>query len=233
MWRVIVVALLAACSAPSTSQHASEPPAPPTHTVVPPGSPAPEPLPFTSACVKLDDPALGEVRAKASAATKLGFDAALAHNHLRVLALGVHHDEVAKGLSPMGVRGNEGHTMAATIDGAKGTFVAAETRWTGDPGQPAAWEFVQNDRGDVFRLFRKPNAGVTRVTICGCREHRCGAPGSGCPACGSMIQTLYGPLPADAHYAGELELGYAANVVSTDYEQTQGCPPPPDCPQPP
>ncbi|HEX5059237.1 MAG TPA: hypothetical protein VFV99_07750 [Kofleriaceae bacterium] len=233
MWRVIVVALLAACSASSSSPRASEPPAPPPRAVVPTGAPAPAALPFTSTCVAAADPSLADLRQRAGAATKIGFEEALARNHLRVLVLAVHADEIGEGLQEMAAHAPEGTAVKRTLDGAKGMFVAAETTWSGDPGSPAAWEFVQSDRGDMYRLIRKPIAGVTRVLLCGCREHRCGPPGSGCPACGSTAQTMYGPLPAGTHYKGELELAYTANIVSTEYEQTQGCPPPPDCPKPP
>jgi hypothetical protein len=225
--------LIAACSSAATSTSAQRTTQPPPRTELTTTAQTPEPLPFGSACVAPGDPSIAEVQARAAAATKQGFDAELARQHLHVLALGTHSEHIADGLS---YRGGvpAGIEVKRKLDTASGTFVSAETAWSGNPGTgPAAWEFVQNDRGDVYRLIRQPRAGVTKVSLCGCRPHSCGNPGSGCPACGSTSQTMYGPLPKDAHYKGELVLGFPANVVSLEYAQTAGCPPPPDCPQPP
>jgi hypothetical protein len=227
--RVIVIAVLAACSGSSRSSHSQ---APPPRRVITPVAGAPAALPFTSECVAPNDPALADVQKRATAATQQAFDAELARNKLRVIALGRHEHQLAEGLSYEARGAPEGKAVRQKLDTAEGTFVAAETQWSGNPGSPPAWEFVQDERGDVFRLMRKPLAAITPARICTCREQRCGPPGSGCPACGSTNQTMYGPLPKGAEYRGEIEVAYQANVVSLEYKE-QGCPGQPVCEQPP
>lgn len=169
---------------------------------------------------------------RATEATRAGFAAELSRTHLHVIALGVHGLVVAQGLSYT-PRHPQGTAVTTTVGGVSGTFVAAETAWSGDPSVRPAWEFVQDDRGDVFRAIRQPRAATTHVVLCGCEPQRCGPPGSGCPACGSTAQTMYGPLPAGARYRGELAISYPANVVTIAYEAKPTCPPPPLCTQPP
>jgi len=229
--RVVVVALVAASCSSSQSSRPSAAPAP--QPLVAPGSPAPAPLPFTSECVKPEDPSLAELRTRADAATKQGFESELARNRLRVIEVAAHYDELAQGLSYVTRSAREGTAIKKQLDGKKGTYVAAETFWSGNAGSPAPWLFVQNERGDVFRLIRKPRAGVTRVTLCGCRPQECGPYGSGCPACGSTSQIMYGPLPSGTPYKGQLELAYPASFVWTDYDPKASCPAPRACPPPP
>ena len=169
---------------------------------------------------------------RATQATRTAFEGELARNKLRVITLGVHEHELAQGLSYDASGAAVGTAVKKNLATAEGTFVAAETQWSGNPGSPAAWEFVQDEHGDVFRLMRKPLAAITPASLCTCREQKCGPPGSGCPACGSTNQTMYGPLPSGAQYRGEIEVAYQANVVSLEYKE-QGCPPAPECPQPP
>lgn len=194
---------------------------------------APAPLPFSSACVAANDPAVAQVQTRAAAATRSAFEAELARKHLRVIALGAHHEEIGQGLTYSAPHEREGTAVRKKLGTAQGTFIAAETSWSGSAGFPRAWEFVQDDRGDVYRLRRKPSAAVTRVVLCACRPQQCGPYGSGCPACGSTSQTMYGPLPVGATYRGELELAYPANVVSIEYDPNQKCPAPRACPPPP
>jgi hypothetical protein len=227
--RVIgLIACLAACSS------SSKPPqsAPPKRRAITPVAGAPAPLPFTSACVAETDPSLVELQRSATDATRKAFEAELARNKLRVITLGVHEHELAQGLRYEASGAPVGTAVKKKLETAEGTFVAAETQWSGNPGSAPAWEFVQDDHGDVFRLLRKPLAAVTQASICTCRQQGCGNPGSGCPACGSTNQTMYGPLPSGASYRGEIEVAYQANVVSLEYKQ-QGCPARPVCEQPP
>jgi hypothetical protein len=227
--RVIVAVLAISCSSSSRSSQSG----PPRRRVITPVAGAPEPLPFTTECVKPTDPTLADLQRRAEAATRQAFEAELARNHLHVLPLAAHDDQLAEGLQYMNSGGaREGSTVKKKLADAEGTFVAAETYWTGNPGGPSPWEFVQDDKGGVFRLVRKPLAAITQAHLCTCRDQRCGPPGSGCPACGSTNQILYGPLPKGAEYRGELELAYQANVVSLEYKEND-CPPPPVCEQPP
>lgn len=219
------VVLLAACSPAAR-------PTPPKHTVIEQVAGAPEPLPFGAACVAAGDPALLELQRRADAASRASFETELARSKLRPLALAMHRDELAEGLSYTAPHAPEGTELTRKLAGAEGTFVAAETQWSGNAGSPPAWEFVQDEEGGVYRLVRQPRAGVTRVAICTCRTPQCGPYGSGCPACGSTYQTLYGPLPAGTRYKGELALAYPAYAVSLEYNE-QGCPSPRRCPDPP
>ncbi len=193
---------------------------------------APDPLPFTSDCVKPDDPSVAEVQRRAEAATRAGFEAALARNKLRVITLGVHQDVVGQGMAMTPPHFAEGTAVKAKLQTAEGVFVAGTTQWSGSAGMPAQWELVQDERGDVFRVIRRPRAAVTQVKLCVCRPQKCGPYGSGCPGCGSTYQTMYGPLPAGATYRGDLEVVYPANVVSIEYRD-DNCPPLPACPPPP
>jgi len=188
----------------------------------------PAPLPFVSTCVTPNDPAIAEVQRKAADATKQAFESELVRQRLRTIALGMHHKELAQGLTYAG-----GARTGTTVRNGLGEFVAAETAWSGNPTAPPAWEFVQNDRGEVFRLVRRPAAAITKVILCACRPQQCGPYGSGCPACGSTSQTSYGPLPAGAMYKGDLVVAHPANVVSIDYDPKQACPAPRACPGPP
>lgn len=193
---------------------------------------APDPLPFTSDCVKPNDPSVADVQKRAEEATRAGFETALARNQLRVIVLGMHQDVLGEGLQEMAPHAPEGTLVTKKLQSASGAFVAGPTQWSGSAGTPPVWEFVQDDRGDVYRVRRKPNAAVTQVKLCVCPPPRCGPYGSGCPGCGSTYQTMYGPLAAGATYRGDLEIAYPANVVSIEYRD-QDCPPPPRCPPPP
>jgi hypothetical protein len=230
----IFIVIVTACSGPAKPDSA----APPKRRVITQMAGAPDPLPFTSKCVKPDDPAIAELQRRADAATKTSFDAELARNHLHVLALAAHEDQLGEGIQQGPMLGDgkpraaEGSAVHKKLADVEGTFVAAETHWTGNPGTPSAWEFVQDDQGNMFRLIRKHRAAITQVFLCTCREQQCGPYGSGCPACGSTNQIMYGPLPAGTKYGGELELSYQANVVSIEHNE-QGCPAPRDCGPPP
>jgi hypothetical protein len=228
---VVILALLtASCSGPSRSGPSHS--GPPPRKVLPPVAGAPEPLPFTSECVAPGDASLADLTRRADEATRRGFETELARNHLHVLALAMHQDELGEGLQYMAPQAREGAAVRKKLKDAEGTFVAAESYWTGNPGAPGAWEFVQDDHGDVYRLIRKVRAAITSVRLCTCREQRCGPYGSGCPACGSTNQILYGPLPHGAEYKGELEISYPGNIVSMEHKQDD-CPAPPRCPDPP
>lgn len=233
---VVIALFTASCSG---SPHAGSPRSgslrsgPPPRKVLPRVAGAPEPLPFMSECVLPGDASLADLRRRADEATRKGFEAELARNHLHVRALARHEEQIAEGLQygPSRARGGGAAVRKAPED-AKGTFVAAESYWTGDPGAPQVWEFVQDEHGDVYRLIRKALAAITPVQLCTCREQQCGPYGSGCPACGSTNQIMYGPLPDGAQYKGELEVAYPANLVSIEHKQDD-CPAPPRCPDPP
>ena len=124
-----------------------------------------------------------------------------------------------------------GTVMHTTVGTITGDFVVGETAWTGNAYPAVAWEFVQDASGDVFRLERRAQSTIEQHLVCGCAPVQCGPYGSPCSACGSTSQMLYGPLPAGAHYQGDLVVEFAATASSLVYEDhgcvARACPPPP------
>jgi hypothetical protein len=193
------------------------------------------PIAFRSECVPKTDPSIATVSRQARDASEASFKAQLAREHLHVLPLGAHSVQIAEGMSSAH-GAQEGTTVRKTIEGVRGVFVAAETSWTGGASRSMPWEFVQDDRGHVYRLIRQARPAVTRGTLCACAppEERCRSYGSPCPACGSTDQIMYGPLPAGAHYKGELVLVYPTNEIALGYDSSGlTCPPAPECLGPP
>ena len=152
--------------------------------------------------------------------------------------VGVQRDRLVLHRGPPGLAGPNprralplGKATRATIRGKTGVFVGGPSAWGGNARPPEAWTFVQNQRGEIFRLIRAPKVRDASIQVCGCEPVSCGPYGSGCPACFDTAQTVYGPLPAGAVYRGDLAVSYPAVRVTLRYTKTncqrRACPGPP------
>ncbi len=186
-------------------------------------------------CLQQGDPRIARLQAEAAAWTKASFEAELRRRGLQPAGLGSTQQVLHRGIGGWDnqQRGARSGTITSPINGGSGRYIAGDSYWTGNAGTPQPWELVKNDRGEYFRLQRRPAAGSSKnVVVCGCEPHRCGPYGSGCPACGATVQQLYGPLPPGATYKGDLIVSYPAAEVVVQREhgvcpQQRPCPPPP------
>jgi hypothetical protein len=179
-------------------------------------------------CVKPGSPAIARAEADALAWSERSFDAALAKRGLRPIELGRGSIELHRGIHPpSGAATAKGipydKATRAEIDGKRGVFIGGVSEWGGNAPLQPAWQFVENRRGEIFRVRRDPRFVDRQLEICGCAVRACGPYGSGCPACLSTAQRVYGPLPAGAVYRGELAISYRARRVELTYSRTAGC----------
>lgn len=178
-----------------------------------------------SSCRQPGDPAIARAQARAAAWTRASFERTLARRGLSLARLPARSIHLHRG-----IRGEAraralpyDQAVETVVDGERGLFIGGLSAWSGNARRQPSWEFVQNARGEIFKLIRRPKLTNHSVLMCGCRPQRCGPYGSGCPACGSTAQTVYGPLPPGAVYRGELEVSYPARGVTLDVAQTSGC----------
>jgi len=186
-----------------------------------------------SGCFKEGDPSIAKLQAAAVAWTKASFEAAMRRQGLVLAHLSMTRKVLHRGVGGYGsvLQGAKGDTVVA-VNGQR--FIAGGSSWSGSAYHPQPWEFVKNDRGEIFRLQRQPMPGgsVKNVVLCGCAPRRCGPYGSGCPACGATSQEMYGPLPAGATYKGAIDVRYATATVAVQREHGT-CPQQHPCPGPP
>ena len=191
-------------------------------------------------CHPSDSPRIGALRARAEGLAERSFRQALARRGLRPLSLGRREVELHRGAigmagPPVRPGGStepmRGPLVRRQVDGRWGWYVVGEVFWGLSGSVPEPAEFVLDEaRGRIFRLRRRPHRGrgSLEIHVCGCRPPACRF-GSGCPACGSTVQRLYGPLPDGVCYAGELTLDYEVPEVQLVHEggSCGRCPPPP------
>jgi hypothetical protein len=189
-------------------------------------------------CVPVDDAPIAALENEARVATENSFNDTLAKQGLRRAPLPVRQHTLHEGISgnagPRAPSYPHGQVVDATIEGVRGRYVAGGAFWGLQAQRPDFWEFVRDGKGVWYRVVRaaQPSALSAEVFVCTCDAHRCGPYGSGCPACGLTAQQMYGPLPTDAVYGGEVEIRYQAASVTVRADHT-GCKSVPRCPPPP
>lgn len=195
--------------------------------------PPPTPARFPArGCLPPGDPRIARLQTEAAAATRKAFEAALRRRGLAPAGISPVQKTLHRGIGGYGnQRRGAARGTVVTENGRR--FVAGDAYWTGNARAPQPWEMVKNKRGEVFHLLRRPHpsAASKTVVVCGCAPRTCGPYGSGCPACGATIQSMY-ELPRGSRYAGELALPYPE---TTALVQRQGgtCQPVRPCPGPP
>jgi hypothetical protein len=203
----------------------------------PPPAPTPTRVPAGGACLKADDPTIAATVAAVGVWTNASFERELARRGLSRAKLGGGFLELHRGIrgGSNNNRFRAGQVVDTTVDGVTGKFIAGPTSWSGSAHQPGTWELVQDTNGAVFRVVRNPlpSAESKDIVLCGCAPQTCGPYGSGCPACGSTNQQMFGPLPQGVRFRGEVRIDYPAAFAPTRYQQQTQCPPPRKCPAPP
>jgi hypothetical protein len=224
-------AAVAASSPPSPADAA--PPADAAAAIAT-SSPLPKRVPAGAGCVAQGSATISQLQQRAAAWSRASLDAELARQGLARAAVGQKMLELHRGIrgAANGRRPHPLGTLVTTsVAGVPGTYLAGLSQWSGNARQLPAWELIS--RGDdLYRMVRQPQPRATEVVVCGCEPRKCGPYGSGCPACGSTSQRMYGPLPASTNFHGDLTVSYPAAEVVLRY-QNQSCPPPRRCPAPP
>jgi hypothetical protein len=181
-------------------------------------------------CLKAGDAKIQKAQADAAKATTAAFEAALKKQGLTVAALPAHQIQLHEGINEDWGQGNPtghpyGQKFDGTVDKVKGSYVSGGAYWTGAAHAPAPLEFVEDGKGNLYLLERKPTAGkVNSFQVCECQSYDCG---SGCPACGSTIELAYGPIPAGSTFKGSISVSYVADGVTLQYQGVchVSCPP--------
>lgn len=206
----------------------------------PPPAPKPPPprvrVPDTG-CLDPKSPRIDALHAQAKAWVQQSIEAELARRDLTIARLGGRLLHLHRGIDGPGQtskRHRDGTVVNTTVENVTGNFIAGYSHWSGQATWPDNWEFVRDGDGVYFRLMRngQPSARSMDIHVCACQPQLCGPYGSGCPACGSTTQIMYGPLPADARYGGEVTVTYDHPDVALHYARTD-CPPHHRCPDPP
>lgn len=241
MHRWVIVVAAAACSpAPRPADPVDPATAPAPVAMVIDAAPAPPAVdafatifvPPKGACVAAGDRSLARAEADARVQAQASFQAELARQHLKLAVIPQHTRQLQLGMNLTAAgRSTPGTVVHATVDKVTGDFVVGTTWWTGSPSTPPAWEFVMDEHGDVYQLARRADSTITEVLVCGCAPQQCPRYGSPCPACGATVEALYGPLPAGAHFRGDMIVEFRADAVIEQYEGGRcaplKCPPPP------
>lgn len=125
-----------------------------------------------------------------------------------------------------------GTMVVTTVNGVTGRYLAGHSWWSGAARTPPAPELVTDGKGNFYFVRRHPLPGpTTRAVMCGCAQRKCGPYGSGCPACGTTVQTMYGPFRASDRFRGHIEIRFRRHALERHYQR--GACPPRRCPAPP